>query len=977
MSDSPNKMPGAASKRRAAERNGGNGQAGPAAYDGPNDPPGRGRAGSNAGSNRSASRGPGSRSASQTREAQMQTARALQPPAKEITQLLKNVDFGGNAYGFTHHMPSQSMHRVGFGKAGKPAKIQINSHIVKSWPERPVFQYDVLIGSGVEKRGLVQRVWKSNAVKTAVGKGFIFDGNKIGWGPVDFKRELRVSVDLDAEDGRPPRGTPNIHRVVISNPKNKKINLAAIKGYLEGTTDFDISVLEAINFLDHLLRETPSKTLINLRRSYFSRTGESQDRKLLGGGIEAMKGVYQTIRMAEGKRLVINVDVSNSCFWHETRFDQLAYLLSGESSQLSFMNAALPPSGGGEPRLVKALRRLAKNKFTVKHRGQTNAEKTYTVKRIAAVNAKTHKFDVFEKDTGKTINMSCYDYFKKRYNVILEKWQLPLIETMKAGVLFPMELAHMQSGQKYPFKLNETQTAEMIKFAVSRPGIRRQAIEKGLDMLKWSEDPMLKGYGLSIDSEMLKTNARILEPPEVLFAKNMTAKPAFSGRWDLRGKVFFLPNTAPLKSWGICVLSPGEDRRAPVSRDQIEAFKKNFITLYRGHGGKVENTDPPIIGGVPDDAEAINTTFQAAGNQVKARPQMLLVILTNRNADVYNRIKRNCDCRFGVMSQCVQASNVVKNAPQYCSNVLMKFNCKLGGTTSTLKSKTKYFEEPTMIIGADVSHAAPGLEQASMAAMTMSIDRTASRYAAAVESNGSRVEMITSDNVNAMLGPMVDYWVKNVGGGNLPKHVYYFRDGVSEGQFIPLLQQEVADMKRLFAQLGHNHPGNKFTVVVAEKRHHIRFFPPTGAAADKNGNPLPGTIVDRDVTHPFENDIYLCSHVAIQGTARPTHYYMLMDEANVPVDRFQALLYDHCYQYQRATTPVSLFPAVYYAHLASKRGEAHIDMAANERAALQEERRKKGREAQSHSDETRSQTEWPKLQPFEPKNQMGLGMWYI
>ena len=96
------------------------------------------------------------------------------------------------------------------------------------------------------------------------------------------------------------------------------------------------------------------------------------------------------------------------------------------------------------------------------------------------------------------------------------------------------------------------------------------------------------------------------------------------------------------------------------------------------------------------------------------------------------------------------------------------------------------------------------------------------------------------------------------------------------------------------------------TVVVAEKRHHIRFFPPQGMAADKNGNPVPGTLVEHDVTHPWENDIYLCSHVAIQGTARPTHYHMLMDEANLPVEKFQTLLYEHCYQYQRATTPVSL-----------------------------------------------------------------------
>lgn len=98
----------------------------------------------------------------------------------------------------------------------------------------------------------------------------------------------------------------------------------------------------------------------------------------------------------------------------------------------------------------------------------------------------------------------------------------------------------------------------------------------------------------------------------------------------------------------------------------------------------------------------------------------------------------------------------------------------------------------------------------------------------------------------------------------------------------------------------------KITVVIAEKRHHIRFFPPAGTASDKNGNPVPGVIVDRDVTTPFDNDIYLCSHAAIQGTARPTHYTIIMDEIGVDVDRFQAMLYEHCYQYQRATTPVSL-----------------------------------------------------------------------
>lgn len=51
------------------------------------------------------------------------------------------------------------------------------------------------------------------------------------------------------------------------------------------------------DFLDHLLRETPSKKHIAIKRSYFGR--ETAERTLLGRGVEAMKGVYQSIRAAQ------------------------------------------------------------------------------------------------------------------------------------------------------------------------------------------------------------------------------------------------------------------------------------------------------------------------------------------------------------------------------------------------------------------------------------------------------------------------------------------------------------------------------------------------------------------------------------------------------------------------------------------------------------------------------------------------------
>ena len=95
------------------------------------------------------------------------------------------------------------------------------------------------------------------------------------------------------------------------------------------------------------------------------------------------------------------------------------------------------------------------------------------------------------------------------------------------------------------------------------------------------------------------------------------------------------------------------------------------------------NTQPAMtLGNDTDVPASVAAAFQAAGNQSQARPQMLIFVLPSKNTDMYVRIKKSTDCRYGMMSQCVQAAHVLKNQPQYHSNVCMKFNAKLGGTTN-------------------------------------------------------------------------------------------------------------------------------------------------------------------------------------------------------------------------------------------------------------------------------------------------------
>ena len=364
-------------------------------------------------------------------------------------------------------------------------------------------------------------------------------------------------------------------------------------------------------------------------------------------------------------------------------------------------------------------------------------------------------------------------------------------------------------------------------------------------------------------------------------------------------------------------------RGGKPDKSAIENFIKAFVNGYQGHGGRIENKSPALSLASGDDVGSwVTAAWNAAGNQSNSRPQILFFILPDKDTTVYGRIKRSCECRYGVVSQCVQYAHAQKCQPQYISNVCMKFNAKLGGATCKAvgaKTANGHFTVPTMVIGADVSHAAPGAQTPSMAAMTMSIDKLGTRYAALCQTNGFRVEMIATETINNDLKPMVKHWMSTVGGGKVPQVIVYLRDGVSEGQYAHVLNQEVADMKNLLAGADPS-KSTKFIVLVGGKRHHVRFFPEKG---DKNGNAHPGTLVETGVTTPFENDFYLQSHAAIKGTARPVHYHVLLNEPGMPNDQLITMLYEQSYQYARASTPISQHPAMYYAHLASNRAIPH------------------------------------------------------
>ncbi|KAI4596997.1 hypothetical protein KJ359_004907 [Pestalotiopsis sp. 9143b] len=875
------------------------------------------------------------------------------------TELIgKRVDLPAEAFSSTE-VAHPFVKRPGFNTTGRPINIQLNLFPVTSLPTGDIHQYDVVVSPNPkDSRALVKKVWNSQAVQAWVastrGK-WLYDGHKLAWSTKSLPRgEHRITVDLDKEAGKEGRNSVHYFQIKATTI----IRMQMLKAYLQQKAEWDTHVLECMNFLDHVMRQWPSERMELIKRNFYPRDAE-QSR--IDDMIVVRKGIYSAFRLGQcdpGKPSVglsLNVDVANTAFWlGDQTFAKLAQYLCAPPATRR-LDQAMPmgrladllrpvefKDQKGNKRFrqsddFKKLRKLLRLSFFVTHVGKQNNPRVYKVQRVIfeegygkkGADAFSVTFTRKDKKTGKEEqNISIDAHWKQKYGRLAYP-DLPLIETSRDGI-FPMEVCKMAPFQRYSYKLDPDQTSQMIKIAVNRPKARKAEIMQGVEHLKWDQDPYFKEYGVQVQKNMVVSSARLIANPEVHFGAGGKIDPKTQGRWDLRGKKFIEPNTAPLVSWGFigCGMNDGH----AIEKEALKAFAQNFVRVYRGHGGVIKKD--PFVEVYPysmDYPEICSTGYQQTGRFCNAQPQILFLVVSTRNSLVYERLKKNMDCRICLVSQVMLADHVRKNNAQYHSNVAMKVNAKLGGATCRampLNTKSQafcYYPVPTMFVGMDVSHSSPGTNQPSKAAMTMSVDKNATKYCSAVQTNGYRVEIVQPQTMQYLFGKMVRYWRRT--NGCAPSHVYYLRDGVSEGQFSHVLEIEIKEMKRMFRDEGMQIP--RFTVIVATKRHHIRFFPKPGdqTSADRNDNPLPGTVVERDATHPFHWDFYLSSHVAIQGTARPVHYSVIMDEAGCNADKLQQMIYHQCYQYIRSTTPVSLHPAVYYSHLASLRAVSHENTA--------------------------------------------------
>lgn len=391
-------------------------------------------------------------------------------------------------------------------------------------------------------------------------------------------------------------------------------------------------------------------------------------------------------------------------------------------------------------------------------------------------------------------------------------------------------------------------------------------------------------------------------------------------------KKFYKP--MPIQSFAIVVF----ERKQRFTEMDAREMGKALVTACVQVGMQVQDTNPSIFYPNPQNGvvrELLNVGAQF-GPQ-RPTPPLLVVVLPDGAADIYTAVKYFGDVHAGVATQCLRSFKCRHAKPQYFANVCLKINVKLGGINTVPDPRSVSFltdpQNPTMVMGCDTIHPAPGSEgRPSFASVVASVDSEGAKYIATTSVQEGRLEIVKDleSMTKTMIEKFMDYRgkVEKKHTNLAPKRILFYRDGVSEGEFKKVLDEE---LRLIRAACNAAKIAPKITIIIVGKRHHVRFFPVAPNTADRSGNCPAGTVVDTDVVHPTEFDFYLQSHGGLLGTSRPAHYSILHDENGLSADGLQMLSFALCHVYARATRSVSIPAPVYYADIVCSRAKNHYD----------------------------------------------------
>ncbi|KAI0139924.1 Piwi-domain-containing protein [Hypoxylon sp. NC0597] len=732
---------------------------------------------------------------------------------------------------------------------------------------------------------------------------------------------------FDEVEGQPREGATKYQ---IEIKFQKELSVSDLLNYINTPTEAyeKEQTVQALNiFLNNYPNLSENHVTIGPGKCYEFNKGDI-DQVDLNRGLIAVKGYYSSISIGT-LGILANINVSFAAFHSPGN-----------------LKKAMDDYTGGNYRDADLIRELGKLlrtlriKRTESIRGKM-APKAMTIFDLASrddgIPVKDKRPPVVERYGAKAKEVkfwdenkyiSVFDFFREKYKLAIDA-TLPVVNvgTRQNPTYLPAEHCEVLQGQKVKINLDHVEKVKkMTKVAVRNPwfnasdieGLGLQAI--GLRGGGYKQKERLENFKLSIPkkAQLVTVNGRILSPPAIRY---YTGNTPVGTKWNLRDVT--LGNYSKKLSF-VVIKETGIDSNF---NDQKIKYIRGRLKI-QGITTNGRNIPETII--VESSTKAPEEALKRVFGNKTDDADCILVVLPNSSSPIYNCVKRLADRAYGVPTVCVVKTT--ETGPEVIGNLALKLNLKFKKNNQALNSKplSEILNlERTMIVGIDVTHS-PEQGAPSIAGMVASVDKYLGQWPAVLRrQRESRQEMVT--HLGEMLETRLQLWkTKN---SSYPENILVYRDGVSEGQYKVVRNDELPKLEQACKKVYGNKTMPKITIVIVAKRHHTRFF-------EGKYNPPPGTVVDRGVTDVLYWDFFLQPHRPVMGTVRPTHYFVVHDQIfrekyeKDPANKLEAFTHGLCFMFGRTTNAVSICTPAYYADIACNRARCYVaDTESNSRAS--------------------------------------------
>ncbi|KAM8708364.1 hypothetical protein ACLKA7_015353 [Drosophila subpalustris] len=777
------------------------------------------------------------------------------------------------------------------GTLGKPGSCGVN-YLDVDMSKMPAiaYHYDVTLNPERPKK-FYRNAFEVFRVQHLNNKIAAFDGRKSCY---SVEKLPNVSGEVEAIDRH---GRTVHYTITVKETDNSTVELSSLHNYMKDKI-YD-KPMRALQCLEVVLAAPCNMRSIRAGRSFF-KTSENGARVNLGDGYEALVGLYQSFVL--GDKPFVNVDVSHKSFPISMPVTEYisTYALNGRQSDLR--NYTL--SHWDLTSINSFIRGI--NIIYEPPKSFGTAPRVYKVNGLSPQIASQQKFEL----DGKAMTIEAY-FSSRNYKLQYPKMQCLHVGPPAKNIYLPIELCRIEEGQALNRKDGANQVSAMIKFAATSTTERKNKIMNLLKYFNHNADPTVSRFGIHIAGDFITVSTRCLLAPQLEY-NNSNFKGPMNGSWYMDRCQFLKVNQKSHK-WAILNC---ESSRIPYAK----LGEMERLVLNQARNVNVLLEPKADIRNFRDERNLDDHFKELKQKQY----DLLFVIIPSRNGPTYDVIKQKAELQHGILTQCIKQNNVERRLnSQLVDNVLLKVNSKLNGINHKIKDDPRTKLPNVMFLGADVAHPSPDQRDIpSVVGVAASHDPFGASYNMQYRlqcggGGGAREEIEDMDGIVAEHLRVYHQYHKRY-----PDHIIYYRDGVSDGQFMKIKNLELKGIYVACAKLGIK---PKLCCVIVVKRHHTRFFPTAPPhPRNKFNNVDPGTVVDRTIVHPNEMQFFMVSHQSIQGTAKPTRYNVIENTGNLDIDLLQQLTYNLCHMFPRCNRSVSYPAPAYLAHLAAARGRVYI-----------------------------------------------------